>query len=145
MTGHFVPHDGGELVDLGVIAMRVLADVRDSGGGFGLVEFRGGAGAWTVPHVHREMEESFYVLDGEFDFLCGAGTLHAKQGSLLVVPRGTPHMMTAGPRGGALLTLFTPGGLEEMFRALGTLPADSLLDPVARAEIAKRYDSVPVT
>lgn len=144
MTGHFVPTNDGEHVRLGALSMRVLADRASTNGTFGLVEFRGGAGPWTIPHVHREMEETFYVLDGAFDFLFGTETLRAEAGASLVVPRGTAHMMTAAEGGGALLTLFTPAGLEDMFRALGTLPADSLLDPAARAEIARQFDSVPV-
>lgn len=145
MTGHFVPAGTGEQVALGVISMRVLADRASTGGAFGLVEFHGGAGPWTIPHAHQEMEETFYVLDGAFDFLFGAETLRAEAGSSLVVPRGTAHMMTAAEGGGRLLTLFTPAGLEDMFRALGALPAGALLDPAARAEIARRFDSVPVT
>ena len=144
MTGHFVPIGTGETVQLGTLSMRVLADRASTGGAFGLVEFRGGGGPWTIPHVHRDMEETFYVLDGAFDFLFGAETLRAEAGSSLVVPRGTAHMMTAAEGGGALLTLFTPAGLEDMFRALGRLPADSLLDPAARADIARHFDSVPV-
>jgi hypothetical protein len=37
-----------------------------------------------------------------------------------------------------------PGGQEEMFYELGGLGADSLRNPAVRAEIAARYDSVPV-
>ena len=49
-----------------------------------------------------------------------------------MVPRGTPHVMRAGPGGGALLTLFTPAGLEKMFIELGRLPATSITDPKER-------------
>jgi hypothetical protein len=38
-----------------------------------------------------------------------------------------------------------PGGLEEMFFELGTLPANAIRDPAARAAISARYDSIPVT
>ena len=145
MTGLFTPSGAGETVPLGVLSMRVLADRATTNGSFGLVEFTGGAGPWTIPHVHREMEETFYVLDGAFDFLFGDDTLRAEAGSSLVVPRGTAHMMTAAEGGGRLLTLFTPAGLEDMFRALGALPVSALLDAAARAEIAREFDSVPVS
>jgi hypothetical protein len=46
--------------------------------------------------------------------------------------------------GGRLLALFTPGGLEAMFLELGRLPPDAIRDPVVRAELATRFDSVPV-
>ena len=51
---------------------------------------------------------------------------------------------TGEPTGGALLVIFAPGGLEEMFMELGRLPADGITDPDVRAEIASRYDSLPV-
>ena len=67
---HTVTARQGRTVDLGVAQMRVLAngDVAN-GGAFTLAEFSGtAAGPWTVPHLHRGMEESFYVLDGHFTF-----------------------------------------------------------------------------
>ena len=39
--------------------------------------------------------------------------------------------------------LMVPGGLEEMFLELGTLPPDSITDPAVRAAISARYDSSP--
>ena len=66
--GHVVRPGEGRSVDLGVVSMRVLAESEAvTGGSFTLAEFSGaGAGPWTVPHVHRGFEESFYVLDGTF-------------------------------------------------------------------------------
>lgn len=141
---HFVPSVSGERFDLGVIRMRLLVSKAQTGGAFALVEFDGSEGPWTVPHVHRQMEESFYVLEGEFTFTCGDREIQAHPGSYLLVPRGTPHVMRAGPGGGRFLTLMVPGGLEDMFRELSQLPPDSLRDPKARAAISARYDSIPV-
>jgi hypothetical protein len=36
-----------------------------------------------------------------------------------------------------------PGGLEEMFFELATLPPDGITDPAVRAAISARYDSSP--
>ena len=43
------------------------------------------------PHVHHCEDESFYVLEGQFDFLSGEETLRAGSGSLIYVPKGTLH------------------------------------------------------
>jgi hypothetical protein len=51
--------------------------------------------------------------------------------------------MRAGPGGGALLAYWVPGGLDQMFQELGRLPAESIMDPKVRAEIAKHFDSIP--
>ncbi len=144
MDGYFVESTQGETARLGVASMRLIVPTAETKGAFAVAEFRGLEGPWTIPHVHQHMEESFYVLDGTFTFTCGDRDIEATPGAFLMVPRGTPHLMRAGPGGGALLTIFTPGGLEEMFLELGRLPTHSITNPQVRAAIANRHDSVPV-
>ena len=120
-------------VNLGIIQMRVLAaGEATTRRAFTLAEFTGGEGPWTVPHVHRRMEECFFVLDGEFTFAAGEQTIPAGPGSYILVPRGTRHVITAGAGGGRLLGLMVPGGLEEMFFELAGLPPGSITDPAVR-------------
>lgn len=140
----FVNGDQGDVVDLGVAQMRLVVPSAATAGQLAVGEFRGGPGPWTVPHVHNDVDESFYVLDGSFRFTCDDRDIEASRGAFVVVPRGTRHVLAAGPDGGALLTMWLPGGLEEMFLELGRLPAGSLTDPSVRREISKRFDSVPV-
>ena len=144
---HTVLPGQGRLVDLGIASMRVLAaGEADTGGAFTLAEFSGtGEGQWTVPHLHRGFEESFFVLDGLFTFTVGEEAIEATPGTYILVPRGTAHVMSAAEGGGRFITLMVPGGLEEMFFELGTLPPDAIRDPAARAAISARYDSIPVT
>ena len=124
--------------------MRLIVSKAQTGGSFSLAEFGGSEGPWTLLHIHREMNESFYILEGEFIFTCRDKEIQAAAGSYVLVHRGTPHVMRAGPGGGRLLTLMVPGGLEEMFRELSLLSPGSLRDPEARAAISARYDSIPV-
>jgi quercetin dioxygenase-like cupin family protein len=126
--------------------MRVLAaGEATTGRSFSLTEFAGDAGPWTVPHLHRHMEESFFVLDGTFTFGVGEDEIEAGPGTYVLVPRGTRHVLAAGAGGGRCLVLMVPGGQEDMFFELGELGADSLRDPGVRAAISARYDSVPVS
>jgi quercetin dioxygenase-like cupin family protein len=142
---HTTRPDEGRTVDLGIARMRVLAaGDAVTGRAFTLAEFTGDEGSWSVPHVHRAMEESFFVLDGEFTFGVGDDEVTAGPGSYLLVPRETRHVLAAGPGGGRCLVLMVPGGLEDMFFELGELGADSLRDPEVRAAISARHDSVPV-
>ena len=140
---HTVAQGEGRIVNLGTIRMRVLAADQATSRAFTLTEFTGGEGPWTVPHIHRAMEESFYVLDGEFTFTVGKEKIPAGAGTYVLVPRGTRHTISAGAGGGRLLALMVPGGLEEMFFELATLPSDSITDPAVRAAISARYDSSP--
>lgn len=140
---HFVDGAGGMTAELGVARMRLLLSSEQTAGAISAGEFSGSAGPWTVPHVHRDLDELFYIVDGAFTFTCGEEQLEAEPGALLMVPRGTSHVFTARTDG-TVLVLWTPGGLEEMFLELGRLSADGLTNPGARAEVAKRYDSIPV-
>jgi mannose-6-phosphate isomerase-like protein (cupin superfamily) len=140
---HAVAPSEGRNVNLGNVHMRVLAAGDATNRGFTLAEFSGGEGPWTVPHLHREFEESFFVLDGDFTFTVGEQQVPAGPGSYVLMPRGTRHDILAGAGGGRLLTLMVPGGLEEMFFELADLPADSITDSSVRSAISARHDSVP--
>jgi quercetin dioxygenase-like cupin family protein len=143
---HAVMPGAGRSVDLGVATMRVLAGGTSTGGSFTLAEVAGTtSGPWTVPHLHRTFEESFLVLDGSFTFTVGDDSIVAEPGAYILVPRDTAHTIVAAEGGGSFVTLMVPGGHEEMFFELGALPGNAILDPVARAEVAARYDSQPVT
>lgn len=141
---HVVHAAEGETVDLGVATMRLLAQGGSTAEGFSLAEFSGGEGPWTLPHVHNNTEESFFVLEGGFNFTVGGNDVEVGPGDYLQVPRATSHVFSGHPGGGRLLVLWCPGGLERMFLELGRLPAGSIRDPQIRAKISARYDSVPV-
>jgi quercetin dioxygenase-like cupin family protein len=142
---HTVLPGEGRSVDLGVVTMRVLAAGETTDRAFTLAEFFGNReGAWTVPHIHRGMEESFFILEGLFTFSVGDRAIEATPGTYILVPRGTAHTIAADEGGGRFLTLMVPGGLEEMFFELARLPTNAIRDPVARAAISARHDSVPV-
>jgi quercetin dioxygenase-like cupin family protein len=132
-----------DTLDLGIVTVRLLATAEQTNGAFAVGEFSGGEGPWTVPHVHQHTEESFYVLDGAFTFTLDTDETEARPGSFILVPRGTRHVLRAAPGGGRLLTLWVPGGLEEMFVELSRMPPGSLRDPEARKAISARFDSVP--
>lgn len=134
----------GETHRLGIVDFRILASTDRTDGAFALGEFSGAEGAWTVPHIHVNSLESFYVLEGRFTFTLGEDDFAADPGSFVLIPRGIRHLMRAEAGGGRFLTLWTPGGLEQMFVELGRLSPDALRDPDIRKAISARFDSVPV-
>ena len=134
----------GETYSLGIVDFRIFAHSQETDGAFALGEFSGREGTWTVPHVHAESLEAFYVLDGRFTFTIGDEEREAAPGSFVLIPRNTPHVMRAQVGGGRFLTIWTPGGLEQMFVELSRLSPDALRDPSARKTVAARFDSIPV-
>lgn len=141
---HVLEGSGGDVYDLGVVKMKMLAASELTDGIFSLAEFSGAEGRWTVPHIHRKTHEGFFILDGAFTFTLGDAEVDAKPGTYILVPPGLPHVITAHPGGGRFLTSWAPAGLEAMFVKLSQQSPDALRDPAVRAEMSRSYDSVPV-
>jgi len=131
------PGSGRELPLIGQVKMSG----HQTGGAFEVIEFRGNA-ACPPPHVHREREECFYVLDGGFTFVLDHDEVEAAPGSWVYIPRGTRHGFTATADARALI-LVTPAGLEGFFAELGGGLADGLSSQELRAALKGRFDSIP--
>ena len=55
---HVIEGETAEAYRLGIITMKLLVEAGRTNGAFSLGEFSGGVGAWTVPHIHDNNEES---------------------------------------------------------------------------------------
>lgn len=104
-------------------AVRVLGELvaykttaTQTGGAYSLFEVEVPPEAGPPPHVQHQEDESFYVLEGEFEILSGDETTNAGPGSLAYIPKGTLHAYkNVGRTSGRLLAIQTPGGLHERF------------------------------
>src|SRR5499425_578647 len=102
-----------------------LADKKDTNGAFCLVEATLAPGNEPPPHMHTREDELFYVLEGEFDVCVGKEAFKVVREECIFLPRFEPHAFVIRSPRLRLLTLFTPGGLEEVFR-IKSSPAQSL-------------------
>lgn len=95
------------------------------------------------PHVHREHDECFYIIEGMFTFTLGADVIEAPADSVVFVPRGTPHAFKHR-EGARALAFIIPANLEGFFRELGEGLAAGRSEAELRATLAGKYDSWPV-
>jgi mannose-6-phosphate isomerase-like protein (cupin superfamily) len=102
-----------------------LAEAGDTDGAYCLMEAILKPGNEPPPHVHSREDELFYVIEGSFDVYAGADVFPAKAGSCVFLPRLKPHAFVIRSARLRLLTLFTPGGIEDAFRS-NSVPAQSL-------------------
>ena len=102
-----------------------LAETKDTNGAFCLLETTLVPGNEPPPHVHSREDELFYVLEGEFDVYVGETAFNAEAGECIFLPRFTPHAFVIRSPRLRMLTLFSPGGLEEAFRSMSS-PAQYL-------------------
>jgi len=73
-------------------------------------------------HLHREQDDSFYVLDGILTVQVGDDVFDIGTGDFLSIPPGTPHSFDNLHNGGRpvhALNVMTPGGFFPMFDEMG--------------------------
>jgi quercetin dioxygenase-like cupin family protein len=122
--------------------MRATAETTN--GAFGLMEH------WSMPpgfaspyHRHHREDESFYVLEGEIDFVCDGKWLHATAGTFVFGPRGIPHgFKIVGESPARMLLMCTPGGFEHFVLDQATDISLSAGPPdmAKLMELAARYE-----
>jgi quercetin dioxygenase-like cupin family protein len=112
---HVSPGEGCSLWVLGELVMCKTTS-EQTGGAYSLFEVTTQPGGGVLPHVQHREDESFYVLEGEYEFLVEGRTIRASVGSLIYVPRGNLHAhKNLRTTTGRMLVSQTPGGLHERF------------------------------
>jgi quercetin dioxygenase-like cupin family protein len=89
-------------------------------------------------HRHRREDELWYLLAGHLRIKLNEQLLDAPTGSLVFIPRGTPHcFQNLGNDPARLLAVFTPAGMERFFEGAAALPPGAL-DSAAFHAVAHR-------
>ena len=110
---------------------------RDTGGAFTV--FEGVSEPLQGPplHLHRDQDESWYIVDGEFRFEVDGQEIYASGGATVLAPKGTRHtFQNVGTTPGRILTTVVPGGLDLFFEELetvaprGTRPVAAKMVPI---------------
>lgn len=116
--GIFVGPDEGKSLP-NPVGGRMVVKIRDkdTAGAYSMYDNTIPAGSpGPRPHIHRDHEEAFYVLEGELTVRVGTRTISAPAGSLMVVPRGVVHQPSnPGTQPTKVLLIFSPAGMDHFF------------------------------
>ncbi len=121
----YVP--AGQGPALRVLSQLIVFKKRAEAGPYTLLESIDQPHSGPPPHIHHTQDEAFYVLEGQYEFLCGEETITAGPGSFMHIPRGTVHTLQNVGEGPAraLVLLTPPGPLERLFKEVGEQVTDS--------------------
>jgi mannose-6-phosphate isomerase-like protein (cupin superfamily) len=110
---------------VGRARVTVKVDVPATAGALALVEWDIPEGAPGPPvHIHHQATETFYVLDGEVNFVYDDRRIDAAPGEALHIPAGIQHTMRNIGNGPArVLELYAPGKLLALIEEVGALVA----------------------
>lgn len=107
---------------------KIVGD--DTNGAYTVAELTAGSELGPPPHIHHNNDESFYILDGIFDFSLAGQPFTAGAGSFVHLPKGVVHTHRAG--GGAsarALVIQSPAGVERFIAEAGKPAPDPSVRP----------------
>src|SRR5580698_11119104 len=88
----------------------LLAKSESTGGAYSLIHLTASPGFETPYHLHHLEDEAFYVLDGEFTFICDGKKTVLGAGGYIFLPRKIPHGIRCTSKTPAtMLILAMPG------------------------------------
>ena len=137
----------GEVLDIkgGRITLKITSTMsHDQLGVYEIVLDPGVVGAQL--HFHRYTDETFIVMEGTLAVTHGENKDNANAGSVIHVPRFTPHAFAnESDKPVTLMLIFNPAqsregffyGLQQIFNAPN-------FDPAAFTALNHKYDSFPI-
>ena len=122
------------------IDMKIMLGSEHTGGSFSAVVAEVKPGEGPPPHLHRDREEYFYVLEGTYQLSVNGGESTIGPGTLVFVPRGTVHAFkNVTSTLGKLLEWTIPGSNRDYFKAVHAMEAAGGFDPDKFAAINRQY------
>src|SRR5215469_17552444 len=136
-----ISNDGGRNMNVLGIPMVIRVHGRETGGIVSVVESHDVPGGGPPPHIHRREDETFQILEGDYEFTVGDKKIVCKPGTTLFAPRDVPHTYRyLGKTPGKLMCVITPSGFEGFFEEIGALSPQQQQDIPRVVQIAKKYE-----
>jgi quercetin dioxygenase-like cupin family protein len=126
--------------------ITVKASAEQTGGRFSLLELLSPAGVATPLHVHRDDDETFYVIEGELTFYFDDGQpIQASAGSFVHAPGGVVHAFQVDSETARYLVVTTPQH-ERFYRGISeptqdrSIPTEMPFDVEKVVPVAQAYN-----
>lgn len=129
------------------VAMRRVIAAAETGGTFSLFENSSEGPTRTPVHVHRDDDETIYMLEGEMQAIVAGKVRTMRAGEAVFLPRGVPHQLlndTGLPA--RYLLLCTPSVFENFLQDAGRplgpeeIPSAPTADDIQRLrEVAPKH------
>ena len=134
-------------LDLLVVEHRCAPDMKTV-----VLEMTLPVGSSAPLHVHDELDDTWYILDGEMVIRCGDDVSVVGAGHWVSMPRGIPHTFrVVGDRQARILLVHDNATFRDLIRDLG-IPAEAQVVPPRPvfpptedlARVAATHDLMPI-
>lgn len=111
----------GPAVALAGGTYRVVISGEQTGQAYAAIDMVVPPHSGPIPHAHADIEETFYVLEGEVVARSETQVFTARKGAVITIPKGGAiHNFTNESDATAhLLCIVTPAGLDQFFLEAG--------------------------
>jgi len=134
------PGDGRQVHVLGSdLTIRISS--RDTNGAFAVFEGRTPPLEGPPLHIHRDHDEWWYIVEGEYRFEVDGDEIYASAGATVFAPRGSRHtFQNVGSEAGWTIGTVVPGGLDLFFEDLEkAVPRGAVPDPAKLLPILEKH------
>lgn len=140
MSPVYTPKHSGQAVNVLGTPMLLRVFGSDTNGTLAVVESIDAPQVGPPPHIHQREDETFQILEGEYEFMVAGKTIRAAVGDTLFAPRGIPHTYRCVSQGGGKLSVvLTPAGFENFFAEIGAMSPQEQQNLPRVLEIAKKF------
>ncbi len=107
-----------------------------------IIEMTVSPGGGAPLHVHPDLDDSFYLLDGRLAMRCGEHTFLARPGDYVVLPKGVPHTFrVVGSEPARMLQVHEDDSFLRFIQAVG-IPAPAPGLP-ATTQLSIAFEEMP--
>ena len=136
-AGFIVEHGDGRPIHVVGDEVTIKISSSDTDGAFAVFEGRTRPLHGPPLHLHRDQDEWWYIIEGEYRFEVDGEEIYAGAGATVFAPRGSRHtFQNIGTTPGRTVTTVVPGGLDIFFEEIetvaprGTVPDAAQMVPI---------------
>ncbi|MBC6109121.1 cupin domain-containing protein [Pedobacter fastidiosus] len=125
---------------------RIVITGKETNGEYAIIDMLVPSLGGPGPHAHPDIQEAFYILEGEIEITTEEGSYTATAGSFVNIPKGglVHQFKNLSENLTHMLCIVTPAGMEEMFEEIGT-PVEAnvfLPPPEMNPELIKKFEAI---
>ncbi len=116
-----IPANEGKAVSVIGDSYRIVVSGDATNNDYAVIDMLVPPGGGPGPHAHKNIHETFYVIEGEIELTTEDGVTIAKEGSFVTIPKGgIIHGFKNKTNGVAhLWCMVVPAGLDKFFEEIG--------------------------
>jgi quercetin 2,3-dioxygenase len=119
-----------------VNSQDIKVSSKDTGNKLTVLEYTGREKTGPPLHIHFEQDEIFYVAEGEYRFVIGDKTIHAKAGDTVFGPRNIKHTWIQLTDYGRQFYMLQPDGtFEDFLRTCQALKKEPTMEELQKIHL----------